>query len=52
MKVKMTLSIGFPVATRKEIIELDDDMTDDELHEEWELWSNNYIDGGFEIIHE
>ena len=59
-KVKFSLSIGYANANREEIftfeelgISEDDYGTEEELEEmlkgEWELWSNEYIDGGFEI---
>ena len=56
LKVKFTLSIGFPTAVRKEIlkIEVGDNATEDEIEEqlnnEWQLWITNYLDGGAEII--
>jgi len=50
MKVKMTLSIGYSNAGQEEIVEVDDDSTENDLAEDWQNWINNYIDGGWEII--
>lgn len=50
MKVQFTLSIGFVGARHKEVVELDDDMTEDELDAAWTEWSQFYIDGGWEVL--
>ena len=47
VKYKFTLSIGYPTAKRSEIIELDDDMSEEEIEEVWIEWCNNFIDGGW-----
>ena len=47
MEVTFTLSIGFPTAKRVEVIEFDDDITEEELEEAWQDWANGYIDGGW-----
>lgn len=47
MKVTFTLGIGFVGARHEEVIEFDDDTTDEELDEFWTDWSHNYIDGGW-----
>ena len=47
MKVTFTLSIGLQ-GRQKETFEFDDDVTDEELEEAWQEWSQNYIDGGFD----
>ena len=46
MKVEFTLSTGFAAARRIEIFDYDDDVTDEELDEDWKDWIWNYIDGG------
>jgi len=46
----MTLGIGYSNANREDVIEVADDTTEEELEEIWQEWSNNYIDGGPEII--
>ena len=48
MKVKFTLSIG--CANKEEEVELPDDWTEEQIHEELLLWSEDYIDVGFEIL--
>jgi len=48
MKVTFTLSIGYSNAKRKEVVEYEDDVTDEELEKDWQDWSANYIDGSFE----
>lgn len=58
-KIKVTLSIGYPGADREDILDVDDDEwndceTDRERQElmnmYWRTWSNDYIDGGSELI--
>ena len=58
-KIRVTLSIGFAGAKHEDIIEIDDEEwdacnTDDEredlINDYWRDWSNNYIDGGAELI--
>ncbi len=59
--LKVTLSIGYSNAGQEDIIEVDDDelseCENDEEREElcegyWKDWSDNYIDGGYELIEE
>lgn len=47
MKVKFTLSIGYPGADHAEVVDCEDDATDRELEEAWLEWTYNYIDGGW-----
>lgn len=44
MKIKVHLSIGFPTATHTDILEMDDDYTEEDIHREVEEWANNYIE--------
>lgn len=46
MKVRFKLSIGFPSAVRSEIMEYPDNVTDEELDEDWLEWAHSYINGG------
>ena len=46
MKVTFTLSIGYANASRREVLEYEDDVTDEELDKDWQDWAWNYIDGG------
>lgn len=48
MKVTFTLSIGISNAYQEDTFDYDDDVSDKELEEDWQIWSNNYIDGGYE----
>ena len=59
MLVRFTLSIGYSNASHEEDVDIDDDdflacetqeQKDRLLEEYWNDWSNNYIDGGFEVI--
>ena len=61
MKIKVTLSIGYPTAKHEDILDIDDtewseceteEERDDLLNEYWQDWSNNYIDGGWERLDE
>ena len=47
MKVLFTLSIGFPNAKQSEVVDLDDDLTDDEIGDAYLEWRNDYLDGGW-----
>jgi hypothetical protein len=57
--IKVTLSIGYPSATRRDEIEVDNDdynaCENDEQREEllfeyWKEWSNDFIESGYEVI--
>ena len=59
MKLKVELSIGYPMATNEDVIDVDDDdynacendrQREELLEEYWKDWANNYIDGGYELI--
>lgn len=50
MLVKFSLGIGYSGANREEEVELPDDFTDEQIHEELLAWSDDYIDAGFDII--
>lgn len=52
MKVKFTLGIGYSGANREEEVEIPDDWTEDQIHQELLAWSDDYIDVGFDIIEE
>lgn len=41
------LGIGIANAYQREVLEFDDDITEEQLEKEWQEWSANYIDGGF-----
>lgn len=47
MKVRFTLSIGFPGAEIEQIVEFEDNLTKEELEIEWQEWAGNYIEGSY-----
>jgi len=47
MRVKVSLSIGFPSATRKETLDLPDELTDEEIDEEVQQWAMEFMDFGW-----
>jgi hypothetical protein len=47
-RIKVRLSIGFPTAVRKDVIEVEDDATEDDIYDAAEEWAQNYIDVGWE----
>ncbi len=58
-QIKVSLGIGFANATQKDIINIDetewsecetDEQRDELINDYWRDWSNNYIDGGAELI--
>ena len=51
MKVEFSVNMGWN-NKQTEIVEYDDDMTDEELDTEWSTWSTNYIDGYWRRIDE
>ena len=50
MKVKFMLSIGFAGARQEEVLELDDNLTEDEIYKELDEWMYDYIDSGYEVL--
>jgi len=60
-KIKVSIGIGFANANHEDIIEIDqtewddcetEDSRSDLMQSYWSDWSNNYIDGYFELIDE
>ncbi len=58
-KIKVTLSIGIANARQEDVLEINDDEwndcdTEEErqdlMDEYWKYWSNDYIDGGVELV--
>lgn len=49
LKIKVGLSIGF-VADRDDEIEVEDDLTDEEIEIEVRDWANNYIETWWEKV--
>ena len=61
MKIRLTLSIGYANSKHEDIIDVPQDEWDDCETEEqrdellsqyWQDWSNNFIDGGCEVVEE
>lgn len=50
MKVIFTLSIGFPTAKQKDVMDFPEDATDEEIEEDYKIWQSNFIDGGWKRI--
>lgn len=51
MKVEFSLNIGWN-NKQTEVVEYEEDMTDEELDVEWSIWSSDYIDGYWKRIDE
>lgn len=49
-KVKFTLSIGIVGAKQEETFEYDDDVSEDEIDDDYSDWVSNYIDGGWNDV--
>jgi hypothetical protein len=58
-QIKVTLGIGYPTATHEDVLDIDldeweecetDEQREDLVNSYWRDWSNNYIDGGAELI--
>jgi len=47
MQIEVYLSIGFPTAEHHDTIEVEDDLTEDQIAEEVREWAYNYIDYGW-----
>jgi hypothetical protein len=50
MKVKFTMSMSLVGCEREEIIEFDDDTTNDDIDFHYEHWVNEQLDGGWEEV--
>lgn len=49
MQVRFTLGIGF-IHKREEIVEFDDDATEEEIEEAYLEWQSCYLDGGWIVL--
>lgn len=47
IRVKVWLSIGFPQAAHADVLEIDDDATDDEIEEEVRDWKDSLTEWGW-----
>ena len=43
-KIHFCLNIGYSTAKHEEIVEYDDNATDDEINSDFSDWVNNYLD--------
>jgi hypothetical protein len=46
-KVRFTVSMNLVGCKREEIVEFDDDLTDEEIQAEYEHWREEQLDGGW-----
>lgn len=49
-RVRFTLSIGFVNARHTADEEFEDDTTEEEIEEAYQLWVQNYLDGGWHEV--
>lgn len=49
-RIKVHLNVGFPGTAHEDIIEFDDDASEEEIEEAYRDWKNDRIDGYWEII--
>ena len=47
MKVEFYLGLNLVGCEKREVVELDDDLTDEEIDEEWEYWRDQKLEGGW-----
>lgn len=50
MKVEFILGTGFAGATHKELVELPNDYTEDDIEEMYQEWANNFLDKSWYIL--
>jgi hypothetical protein len=46
-RIKVSLSIGFANATHRDVIEVEDDATEEDIDETIQQWASNYISIGW-----
>lgn len=46
-RIKFSLSIGYANAGHEEVVEFDDDATDEQIEQDYQDWCSSYIDGGW-----
>jgi hypothetical protein len=47
-EIKCNLSIGYPTAEHNDVIEVEDDATNEDIEREVEDWAHNYIEWSWE----
>jgi hypothetical protein len=45
LEVKFYLSIGYQNAVQEDVVELEDNSTDEQIETEYQEWKNDLIDG-------
>lgn len=50
MKVEFILGTGFAGETHKELIDLPNDYTEDDIEEMYQEWANNFLDKSWHIL--
>lgn len=48
--MKVEFSVGIGRHYEREVVEYDDDMSEEELQQAWGEWPMNYIDGSWEVL--
>lgn len=51
-KVRVYLTIGFPTAMWRDVFEVEDDTTEDEIEDIFRDWAMDHVDWGFEELPE
>jgi hypothetical protein len=46
-KIRFYLGIGISNAAQEEVVEFEDDTTDDEIEDAFQEWKSNYIDANW-----
>jgi len=49
-RIKFTISTNYVGSEYSDVLEFDDDITDDELQEAWEAWVWENTEGGFSEV--
>jgi hypothetical protein len=49
-KINVTLTIGYPCAKHEDVLEVEDDATDEDINQEVADWANNYIEYYWEKV--
>lgn len=50
MKVEFTLGTGFANAVHKEIVDLPDDYSEEDIEDIYQEWANNFLDKSWSIL--
>lgn len=50
MKVEFILGTGFAGAIHKELVDLPNDYTEDDIEEIYQEWANNFLDKSWSIL--